>query len=213
MTFTQSDPVVSIGLPVYNGERWLRGALDCLLGQTYRNIELVVCDNASTDATAALCAEYAERDPRVRYFRNPYNVGTRGPKGNFCRVLAHATGEYFMWASADDGRDPTIVERCVTALRRNPHAILAHGSIEVAFRNRRDIVEVSNGMDLEIADPVARIQRFTCEMSHNAMIYGVFRREALLQTRYGNHFGHDWSDIGNGMTRSMTSCTIAGPYR
>ena len=70
MTIERTDPVVSIGLPVYNGERWLRSALDCLLGQTYRNIELVVCDNASTDATAALCAEYVERDPRVRYFRN-----------------------------------------------------------------------------------------------------------------------------------------------
>ena len=138
MTTERTDPLVSIGLPVYNGERWLRGALDCLLGQTYRNIELVVCDNASTDATSALCAEYVERDPRVRYFRNPYNVGTRGPSGNFCRVLAHATGDFNV-GSADDGRDPTTSNR-VTAysgIRRRFCARQQRGCIP----NTTDIVE------------------------------------------------------------------------
>src|SRR5688572_21008551 len=109
-------PLVTIGLPVYNAERWIQAAVDCLLQQTYQNLELVVCDNASTDATAAMCAEYAAKDQRLRYFRNTRNVGTRGPKGNFSRVLSHATGKYFMWASADDWRSSTVVEQCVETM-------------------------------------------------------------------------------------------------
>ena len=182
--------LVSIGLPVYNGERWIATALQSLLGQTYDNLEIVVCDNASTDRTPAICREYAERDPRVRYFRNERNLGTRGPGGNFCRVLSHATGQYFMWASADDWRDASVVELCVEAFRRNPRAVLVHGPIELTLPSGDGYL--ANAMDLGSQSAMTRARNFTRDMQHNAMIYGLFLREALVRIRYGNHYAHDY---------------------
>src|SRR4051794_15444571 len=72
---TATTPLVTIGLAVYNGERYLREALESLVGQTLRDVEIVICDNASDDATEAICREFAERDPRVRYHRNATNIG------------------------------------------------------------------------------------------------------------------------------------------
>jgi len=184
--------LVSIGLPVYNAERWIVGALDSLLSQTYPNIEVIVCDNASTDDTAHICLEYAAKDQRVRYFRNERNLGTRGPHGNFCRVLSHSTAPYFMWASADDRRDPAIVEECVRALERNPKAVLAHGPVQLTFKTRDGMAVLPNEMNLASGSPTARLRTFTARMQHNAMIYGVFRREALVQTVYADHYGHDY---------------------
>ena len=66
-----ASPRLSIGLPVYNGERFLAQALECLLAQTFRDFELVISDNASTDRTSEICYAYVQRDPRVRYVRNP----------------------------------------------------------------------------------------------------------------------------------------------
>jgi glycosyltransferase involved in cell wall biosynthesis len=95
-------PVVSIGFPVYNGEKYMRDALDSLLAQTFTAFELIISDNASTDATQAICLEYAARDSRIRYLRQAENLGAAG---NFRFVLAEAVAGYFMWASADDRWD------------------------------------------------------------------------------------------------------------
>lgn len=96
---SHSRPIVSIGMPVYNGERFIREALDSLLTQTFSDFELIISDNASTDATESICRIYAEQDPRVRYIRQPENLGALP---NFQFVLNEACGEYFMWAACDD---------------------------------------------------------------------------------------------------------------
>ena len=80
-------PTLSVGLPVYNGERYLAESLDALLAQTYADFELIISDNASTDGTAEICREYAARDPRIRYVRQPVNVGA-GPNHNLLVPLA-----------------------------------------------------------------------------------------------------------------------------
>ncbi len=90
---------VSIGMPVYNGEPFIREAIESLLAQNYTNFELIISDNASTDFTDAICREYAAKDARIRYVRQPEN---RGGIANFLFVLNEAVGEYFMWAAADD---------------------------------------------------------------------------------------------------------------
>lgn len=91
--------MVSIGMPVYNGEEYIRDALDSLLGQTYKNFELIISDNASTDKTEEICREYARRDGRVCYFLQKDNVGAAA---NFQFVLDHAQAGLFMWAAYDD---------------------------------------------------------------------------------------------------------------
>lgn len=116
-------PRLSIGLPVYNGEQYLSEALDALLGQSFEDFELIISDNASTDGTADICRRYAAEDPRVRYVRQPRNIGA-APNHNF--VFQQARGELFKWGSHDDlyGRD--LLRRCVEALDEHPLVVLAH---------------------------------------------------------------------------------------
>jgi glycosyltransferase involved in cell wall biosynthesis len=117
------EPRLSIGLPVYNGEDYLVESLDALLGQSYENFELIISDNASTDGTADICRRYAKHDSRIRYFRQPKNIGL-SPNHNF--VFGQSRGEFFKWAAADDlyGRD--LFLRCVEALDEYPDVVLAH---------------------------------------------------------------------------------------
>lgn len=115
-------PTVSVGLPVFNGERYLGQSLDSLLDQTFTDFEVVVCDNASTDATPTIVAERAARDPRVRYVRNPRNIGLAR---NFNRAFQLSRGEFFRWAMADDLVGPTNLADQVAALRAAPDAVLA----------------------------------------------------------------------------------------
>jgi glycosyltransferase involved in cell wall biosynthesis len=116
-------PRVSVGLPVYNGESYLAEAIDSLLGQSFADFELIISDNASTDSTADICRDYAQRDARVRYIRQPHNIGL-SPNHNY--VVERARGEFFKWAACDDlyGRD--LLLRCVEALDAHPEVVLAH---------------------------------------------------------------------------------------
>jgi glycosyltransferase involved in cell wall biosynthesis len=123
---TASDlPRVSIGIPVYNGEEFLGEALDALLNQSYTNFELIISDNASTDRTADICERYQKRDSRIRYVRQPRNIGMIA-NHNF--LVGEARGEFFKWASHDDLYAPNYLECCVTALDEHPSAVLAHSA-------------------------------------------------------------------------------------
>ena len=118
-----STPRVSIGMPVYNAQRYLREALDSLLAQTMGDFEVVMSDNASTDATAEICHEYAARDARFRYHRNPANLGV---VANFNRVFELSTGRYFKWAAYDDLHAPAYLERCAAVLDAEPGVAVCH---------------------------------------------------------------------------------------
>jgi glycosyltransferase involved in cell wall biosynthesis len=116
-------PRLSVGLPVYNGENYLAESLDALLGQSYEDFELIISDNASTDGTADICRRYGKQDSRIRYIRQPRNIGL-APNHNF--VFQQSRGELFKWAAADDlyGRD--LLRCCVDALDAHPEVVLAH---------------------------------------------------------------------------------------
>ena len=116
-------PLVSIGMAVYNGEQYIREAVDSALNQTLADFELIISDNASTDRTAEICKEYVERDSRVRYVRNERNIGGAA---NFNATFKLARGRYFKWLACDDKILPTFLERCVAALEANPRASLAY---------------------------------------------------------------------------------------
>src|SRR5208282_399437 len=100
-------PMVSIGLPVYNGEAYLRQVLDSVLAQTFSDFELIISDNASTDCTEAICREYAAADARIRYHRQARN---RGATWNFRQVALLSSGQYFLWTSHDDLLAPTYID-------------------------------------------------------------------------------------------------------
>ena len=107
-------------MPVYNGEQYLRGALDSLLHQSYSDFELIISDNASTDGTEHICREFANRDRRIRYVRQPVNLGATA---NFKFVLDEARAEYFMWAACDDTRSQDFVELNFRFLTENPEYV------------------------------------------------------------------------------------------
>jgi len=117
-----SEPKVSIGLPVYNGEELLPETLDSILAQTYEDFEVVISDNASTDATPEICRGYEDRDERIRYVRN--EVGIPVPM-NFRRAFRLSRGQYFKWQAHDDLLSPHFLARCVPILDEDPSILLA----------------------------------------------------------------------------------------
>jgi glycosyltransferase involved in cell wall biosynthesis len=117
---TAGRPKITVGLPVYNGQNYVAEAIESLLAQTCGDFELVISDNASTDATESICRAYAARDPRIRYHRQEVN---RGAIWNFNHVFALADGEYFKWAAHDDLCAPNFLERCLEVLQRSPDVL------------------------------------------------------------------------------------------
>ena len=116
-------PRLSVGLPVYNGENYLAESIEALLGQSYEDFELIISDNASTDGTADICRLYEKQDSRIRYIRQPRNIGL-SPNHNY--LVGQARGELFKWASHDDLYARDLLKRCVDALDQFPHIVLAH---------------------------------------------------------------------------------------
>src|SRR5262249_49837857 len=133
-----SSPRVSIGMPVRNGQRFIRLAIDSLLAQTFSDFELIICDNGSTDQTQSICEEYAVLDPRVRYFRNESNLG---PAANYNRCFELSRGEYFRWHAHDDQAAPQYLAKCVELLDRDPGVVVAYPSTLVIDENGRPLEE------------------------------------------------------------------------
>src|SRR4051794_27763407 len=119
----EHKPRVSIGMPVRNGAKYIRQAIDSILAQTFTDWELIVCDNASTDSTEQIVREYAARDSRIRYHRNPRDIG---PAANHNIGFEMSRGEYFRWHAHDDMIAPTYLEKCVAALDADPTIAVAH---------------------------------------------------------------------------------------
>jgi glycosyltransferase involved in cell wall biosynthesis len=187
---TDSNSLVSLGVPVYNGERFIRRVLDSLIGQTYKNLEIVLSDNASTDRTAEICQEYVARDRRIRYYRNAVNQGL---PANWRRVFELASGEYFAWTGADDVRPPTFVEECVAALLRQKGAVMAYGPVISKAQAGEAIVEVLGEARLSATQVAARVRTFTYALRHNALLYGLYRRDAMAKTTYVPYgYGKDY---------------------
>ncbi len=111
-----SHPLVSIGMPVWNGERFLGRALNALLDQTYTHFELIIRDDHSTDGSLALARDFAARDTRIRLSAGERNIGMND---NFAATLAEAKGDYFMWAAQDDWWHPTFIEKLLAALEEH----------------------------------------------------------------------------------------------
>jgi glycosyltransferase involved in cell wall biosynthesis len=118
-----ATPRLTIGLPVYNGENVLTESIEALLGQSFEDFELIISDNASTDGTEGICRQYERQDRRIRYVRQPRNIGL-APNHNY--TLNLATGELFKWASHDDLYARDLLKMCVEALDAHPDVVLAH---------------------------------------------------------------------------------------
>ncbi|GAC1574701.1 MAG: glycosyltransferase family 2 protein [Candidatus Elarobacter sp.] len=175
-------PLVSVGLPVRNGERFLAQAIDSILAQTFEDFELIISDNASTDATPAIAATYAERDTRVRFLRN---ASDRGAAYNYNRVTALARGRYIRHAAHDDVLAPTNLERCVALLEADASIVLAYPQMSRIDESGTVMDTFRGSLDLDEGDPVARWRRFVRLIHQGSMcdpVFGVFRADALRDT-------------------------------
>lgn len=184
-----SQPLVSIGLPVYNGEKYVGAALEALVTQDYEHIEFIISDNCSTDRTEEICREYAARDPRVRYSRTAQN---EGPAPNFHRVFDLSNGKYFMWAAHDDLWERSFVTKCVEKLEQNPEAVLACSYVRIIDEDGKTVSEKAL---VGAAHPnrAKRVRQLLSCQDFAYPVYGLTRHDAMrrvlpLQLSWGNDF-------------------------
>lgn len=186
---TTTVPRVTIGLPIYNGQNYLAQTMDSILAQTYRDFEIIISDNASTDQTESICREYAARDARVHYYRNETNIGA---SANYNRVFELGQGAYFKWAAHDDLLAPTYLERCVEVLDRDPDVVLAYTQAK-AIDDKGNIVKIYPGKH-HFASPMPRerFYEFVLDPHPVVAVFGLMRREVLGRTRLiGKYSGSD----------------------
>lgn len=183
---------VTVGMPVYNGARTLARAIDSVLAQTHQDFELVISDNASTDATASILAEYAARDPRVRVIRQPTNIGG---KRNFVFVSEQANTPLFMWLGHDDWIDPAYLERCVPQIRDDSSYSLVAG----LPRYYKDGKPAYTGVTLQATDPTpaARIVSYLRQVADNGVFYGVMRTADIRRIQFPDMLGADWMIVAS----------------
>jgi len=174
-----SKPMVSIGMPTYNGERFIRQSLDSLLANDYHNFELIISDNASTDATADICLEYLAKDKRIQYYRNDTN---RGAIFNFNRVFDLCHGKYCMFAADHDLWHPSFISHCVSILESQPDVVLVYPRTMLIDSSGSPLGLMTDQIDTRGEKPIARFRHIIWELGWCNMVYGVIRREALAQT-------------------------------
>lgn len=179
-------PRLSIGLPVYNGERYLAESLDALLGQTFEDYELIISDNASTDSTEDICRSYAARDGRIHYVRQATNIGAC-PNHNHTFHLAR--GELFKWASYDDlyGRD--LLRSCVEALDARPEVVLAHSHEAIIDGTARITHTVDYPLDTDVESAPQRFRSLLFAVGGDDF-YGVVRSDVLRRTPLNDSYHH-----------------------
>jgi glycosyltransferase involved in cell wall biosynthesis len=190
MTATFNDagmtvPRVSVGMPVYNGEDHVAEAIESVLSQTFSDFELIICDNASTDRTEAICREYSRRDPRVRYYRNAQNIGLAG---NFARAFDLSRGEFFKWMAHDDIIAPTYILRCVEMFEQSPPSVILCFPQRVQISYQGEKLRGSYFRPWHaINPPYDRIgfAHLMCLPGHRfpGLVFGVARREVWAKTK------------------------------
>jgi len=183
-------PLVSVGLPVYNGEAFLEDAIRSTLSQTLDNLELILCDNASTDRTPEICRDYATREPRVRYFRNPRNLGAAA---NYNLAYSHARGRYFKWLAHDDRMLPSFLAKTYRVLEERPDAVLCNTVISYIDSSGEHLGLYDS--KLSGADSYLPSERFAWMVlrSHTCVdFFGLIRRRALRDSLlHGSFHGAD----------------------
>jgi len=138
INYPHESSEVSIGMPVYNGELFLKKALDSILNQNFSNFELIISDNNSTDSTQKICQEYVKNDKRIQYIRQEKNIGAFS---NFYFVLNQSKKKYFMWAAVDDYWDADFIQKNLDVLKSNPNVVCSISKIETYGFSDNELIE------------------------------------------------------------------------
>lgn len=182
---SNNQPLVSIGLPVYNGENFIKTAIDSILNQSYKTLELIISDNASTDMTQKICESYSSQDPRIKYIRFDEN---QGAAKNFNNTHDLSKGKYFKWASHDDYLENTYIEKCVEVLEKDDEVHLCHSRKNIV--NKHDDIKAKDDfvqIDLNQARAFKRflsfLNKFRYYQDDADVVFGLFRSEILFNTQ------------------------------
>jgi glycosyltransferase involved in cell wall biosynthesis len=183
---------VCIGMPVYNGRKYVGAAIESILAQTFTDFELVISDNASTDDTAEICQSYAAKDSRVRFSKIAANVGANL---NFERVYRLGHGQYFKWAAHDDLIAPTFIQKCVEALDADASAVLAYPRAHFIDERGAFLKDYNVKLPTDSDWPFVRFHAIVTaphKVTHNFEIFGLMRRSATdLIPQQGNYAAGD----------------------
>ena len=176
---TRSEPLVTVGLPVYNGERYVGDAIDSILGQSFQDFRLLIADNASTDATADICRDYARQDARIEYIRNPRNLGMAG---NYRLVFGLCRSKYFRWATADDYSGPEMLAEAVRVMEADSGLSLCYPRAYFVDGAGRELSRWSDELHLVQDDPVERFRGVLEGIGRVHHHLGLMRTSCVRQT-------------------------------
>jgi glycosyltransferase involved in cell wall biosynthesis len=184
-----ASPILSIGLPVYNGEDYLGLALDSLLAQTFNDFELIISDNASTDGTRDICECYSKKDDRIRYYRSDTNLGMHR---NWNRVFELSSGKYFKWAAHDDLYTPRFLEKCVDVLDHDESVVLCYSRTKIINETGQFVRDYDVFLKTDSSKPYDRFYNMLAVDHWCFPIFGVIRSDILKDTPlHGYYFGSD----------------------
>lgn len=200
----QGFPLVSIGVAVFNGGEPLSLALQSLASQDYPRIEIIICDDGSTDGSVERCEAFAALHPYCRVVRNPMRLGMAG---NYNQLIALARGKYLVLADQDDRRESTFVSRCVEILERDPEAVLCHSHTGVVWPTMESALYHVISLDsIDGVRPVVRrYWRFLRHYS-DTTIYGLIRLNAMRRTRR-------WQEGLGSANRLLFELLLMGTFR
>jgi len=196
---------VSVGLPVRNGADRIERVVKSVLDQNHENLELVICDNASTDGTEDLCRVLAAQDSRIVYHRHPVNVGLLN---NFISAMRLATGTFFRWVGDDDWLAPNCVSRGLDTFGDDDRLILVTSQVEYASPDGLTQTAEYDGTALGSDDPVTRFCEMLRLLNESYLLidplYGLFRHEHLGRIERRNMLREDQV--------FATKLALAGPW-
>jgi glycosyltransferase involved in cell wall biosynthesis len=168
-------------MPVFNDVRFIRQALDSLLDQSFRDFELIISDDQSTDGSEQVCQEYAARDPRIRYFRQPKNIGIQR---NMEFLLHQSRGEFFMWAADDDRWDKNFISILLAALQKDQSLALAFCPYKCIDEQNKVIIGIKKrAVDFSGKKRFTRLVKF-CYFYDDGCGYGLFRKNLIKEVHY-----------------------------
>ena len=186
---SENQPLVSVGMPAYNRPEGLKRTLECITGQTYKNLEIIVSDNCSPDPKIeAVVKEFQKQDNRIQYYRQAENFDMGY---NFKFVLEKATGEYFMWAADDDEWENDYIEKCLIKLINNKKMVLCYS--EAILKNYKGQSEFLWLSDMETVglSKVEGVKKVLLKQHRNTEIYGLMRRDIINKYKFRNTYGGD----------------------
>ena len=194
---------VSIGLPVYNGERFIEKKIKSIISQTFKDFELIISDNSSIDMTPTICQNYAKVDNRIKFFCQSRNIGA---VANFNFVLQESKGDYFMWAAVDDIILPTFIERNFQILEKNPNIVCSISKMKLFGETTDNLKPKSDDLIITklfkkiktnfgyldtypASGPYEkRIKEYMKKLRHNQIFYGMYRTDLIKKCHVRDHF-------------------------